>query len=76
MSLCSILPRFGAYMKFRKKSFPAVFTIQFTEDDYSYVEGDPNARVCLEGVGDIAAPATATVSSLPRGTATGGPAIS
>ena len=57
--------------------FPAipVFTIQFTEDDYSYVEGDPNARVCLEGVGEIAAPATATVSSLPQGTATGEPAI-
>ena len=49
----------------------AVFTIEFTEDDYSYVEGDPNARVCLEGIGEIAQPATATVSSLAQGTATG-----
>ena len=49
----------------------AVFTIEFTEDDYSYVEGDPNARVCLEGIGQIAQPATATVSSLAQGTATG-----
>ncbi|CAI8024993.1 Extracellular matrix protein FRAS1, partial [Geodia barretti] len=44
----------------------------FTEDDYSYVEGDPNARVCLEGIGQIAQPATATVSSLAQGTATVG----
>ena len=48
-----------------------VFTVQFTEDDYSYVEGDPNARVCLEGIGQIVQPATATVSSLAQGTATG-----
>ena len=48
-----------------------VFAVQFTEDDYSYVEGDPNARVCLEGNGEIAQPATATVSSLAQGTATG-----
>ena len=52
-------------------STTAVFTVQFTEDDYSYVEGDPNARVCLEGIGEIAQPATATVSSLAQGTATG-----
>ena len=59
----------GPYMY--TSSANSVFTIQFTEDDYSYPEGDPDARVCLEGSGEIAQPATATVSSLPQGTATG-----
>ena len=48
-----------------------VFTIEFTESDYSFDEGDPNAEVCLQGSGEIAQPATATVSSLQTGTATG-----
>ena len=48
-----------------------VFTVEFTESDYSFDEGDPNAEVCLQGSGEIAQPATATVSSLQTGTATG-----
>ena len=40
-----------------------MFVIEFTQGDYSYVEGDPNARACLQGTGEIAQPATATVYS-------------
>ena len=48
-----------------------MFRVRFTEEDYSYEEGDPTARVCLLGVGEIAQPATATLLSLATGTATG-----
>ena len=48
-----------------------VFVIEFTEEDYSFDEGESNAMVCLQGIGEIAQPATATVSSLNTGTASG-----
>ena len=47
------------------------FVIQFTEEDYRFDEGDPDAEVCLQGTGEIAQPATATVSSIDIGTASG-----
>ena len=49
----------------------AAFRVSFTEKVYSYGEGDPDAEVCLVGVGEIAQQATATVSSTLEGTATG-----
>ena len=48
-----------------------VFMIEFTEEDYSFDEGAPDATVCLQGIGEIAQDATAIVSSLNTGTATG-----
>jgi len=47
------------------------FVVSFAEEDYSYEEGDSAARVCLVGEGEIAREATATVSSVPSGTAQG-----
>ena len=47
------------------------FVISFTEESFSYEEEDTDTEVCLEGVGEIARPATATVSSITSGTATG-----
>ena len=47
-----------------------VFMIQFAEVVYNYVEGDPNAQVCLQGTGEIAQPARVTISSVSGGTAT------
>ena len=51
--------------------FLIVFTIQFTEEDYSYNEGQTDATVCLEGDGEIAQPARARILSLAVGTAQG-----
>ena len=50
-----------------------VVSVQFTEDDYSFSEGESDAEVCLEAIGQVARPGevTVTVSSVPEGTATG-----
>lgn len=47
------------------------FVVSFAESVYSYSEGENGSEVCLNGVGEIAEQATATISSLAQGTATG-----
>ena len=47
-----------------------VLMVQFTEEDYSTSEGEP-AEICVEGIGQIAQPAMAIVSTTTGGTATG-----
>ena len=49
---------------------PTVLLVNFTEEDYRTREGEP-ADICVEGIGEIAQPATATVSTTTGGTATG-----
>ena len=44
--------------------------VHFTEEDYRTSEGEPT-NICVEGVGQIAQPAMATVSTTIGGTATG-----
>ena len=47
-----------------------VLLVRFTEEDYRTREGEP-VEICVEGVGQIAEPAMATVSTTTGGTATG-----
>ena len=47
-----------------------VLLVRFTEADYRTREGEP-AEICVEGIGEIAQPAMATVSTTTDGTAIG-----
>ena len=47
-----------------------VLLVRFTEEDYRTREGEP-ATICVKGIGQIAQPAMATVSTTTGGTATG-----